>query len=198
MGYHPWPVTMTSSEIKKGLKNGEVAVAAGLLVGRPDKETVAYSDSIIREYNVVLTRAADGVSEISSLDDLQNKRIGARVGFVYPLLEERSGIELIRQRKDGENIRDLFLNELDFVVVGSVSDIYEFRSEGVMSDLQLLPAAVGYVDLGSAFSTATFSLEEIDEFRNRFNQMLGSPEWEAILFRNGIQDLVKEWPIVSQ
>ncbi len=197
MGYAPRVVTMSSSEMKDGLKSGEVGIAAGLLVGKAPKDGIAYSDSIIREYNVLLARKGEG-RELQTLTELKGMKLGARVGFKYPYLERIEEIKLVRQRKDGENIRDLFLNDLDMVVVGSISDIYEFRGEGVMSSLELLDKAVGFVDLGCAFSQAKLG----NDFESRFNihlkEFIGSESWNSILEHNGVLDLVKSWMVVEK
>lgn len=195
LGYAPRYVIMAGSEAREGMTKGDIAVSTGVLV-KATSDSNFYSDSIVREFNIILVRKGEK-TDIESLKDLTGKSIGGRVGFKYPLLEKASGIDLIRNRKDGENIRKLLLKELDAVVVGSVSDIYEFRAEGVMHELSMLDKAVGYVDLGVAFSRKSVDQTFVDRFNARLAEFKTSKEWTAILERNGVEDLVKDIELVK-
>ncbi len=194
MGYSPTYLVISSKEMAKKVRSGEIAIGATSLIG-VEGEAVSYSPAIIREYSVLVgkrTRSFD----VKSIDALRGLKIGGRVGFKYPGIENEKGIDLIRNRKDGENIRGLFLGELDLAVVGSVSDIYEFYSEGVMSELVVLDNAIGYVDIGLSLSNVYFSRKKMAEFRLGIGELLKGAEWKNILERNGMAELVKEWPTV--
>ena len=197
MGHQTTVITMSSGDMKRALKSGDLDIGVGLLVKAEAKNGIAYSKSIVREYNVLIARKNEGL-KLTNLAQLKNLKIGARVGFRYPHLEEAEDINLIRQRKDGENVRDLFLGNVDMAVIGSVSDIYEFRGEGIMSSLDLIDQAVGYIDLGAAFSQKSLGDSFSSTFNKQLSTFMGSSQWNRILERNGIQDLVKDWHVVEK
>ncbi|MCB1615159.1 MAG: transporter substrate-binding domain-containing protein [Pseudomonadales bacterium] len=195
MGFERQYVSMSNSEMKAALKKGSIDIATSQLVSQSDEKSF-HSLPMVREYNVLLVSKQDEFS-IETLADLRGLRLGGREGFRYPLIEADEKITIERNRKDGENIRKLFLGELDAAIVGSVSDSYEFRSEGVFNDVRLIEPAVGFVDIGVRFSRQSFEQSEIDRFNQALESFIGGAAWERILEKNGSSDLVREWPVIA-
>jgi ABC-type amino acid transport substrate-binding protein len=197
LGYTARLVVMPVNEILSGLRNGSLEAGAGLVLrGRP-QEGIAFSGPVIREFSLPITRKGEQV-QITSLKGLHGKKVGARVGFSYPGLDDKPQITLVRKRKDAEMLRDLILGSLDMALIGSVSDVFEFRSEGVRTEIDLPTYAVSYVDLGCSVSSKSLPLEVIDKFNTRLSAMLNEPLWKEILSRNGLEDLVRDWPLIKE
>nr|VFJ66221.1 MAG: ABC-type amino acid transport substrate-binding protein [Candidatus Kentron sp. DK] len=200
LGYKPHLVLGSANNLEEEFRGGDFDVAVGVSVSANHRAGtgIIYSDPIIREYSVLLVRAGEH-RVIDSFDDLRGVRLGVLAGHQYPGLENHthSGIILVRQRKDSENVRNLLLKDLDIVVVSSVSDIAEFRGEGIMRALELLDKAVGFTDIGSAFAADRFPPGFIRCFNSRLQQFMGTPQWGELLSRNGIGSLVKTWTLLE-
>jgi ABC-type amino acid transport substrate-binding protein len=54
------------------------------------------------------------------------------------------------------------------------------------------------VPLVVAFSKEKFSKESVDAFNLALTDFRKTDEWQAILEKNGMADLVKDWPILAQ
>jgi uncharacterized protein YjbI with pentapeptide repeats len=201
LGYEPHLVLGSVDKVENDFRRGTFDVGVGMFVNNQLDTSIDYSDSIIREYSVLLTRAGENWA-IESFDDLRGVKLGILAGHQYLNLENQpdSGILLVRQRKDAENIRGLLLKELDMVVLSSVSNLVEFRGESIMRmrELALLKKAVGFVDIGSAFVRASFPTGFIGCFNRRLRQFMQTPEWDELLSRNGIGSLVKTWSLLER
>lgn len=196
MGYHIDYVSMPSRDMRHAVQDGTVDVATSLLTPKNRTEGALYTDPVINEYNVLLVRRGE-FRAIKSISDLHGREFGARVGYKYPLIENEPGIRLQRNRQDGENVRKLLLHELDAVIVAGVADLYEFRAEGIMSEVEILEKAVGVIGLGAALADERFTPAQVDEFNRRMTALKASPMWQQILDRNGMLDLVREWPLLE-
>jgi ABC-type amino acid transport substrate-binding protein len=135
---------------------------------------------------------------LDALSDLRGKRIGARQGYRYPLLDGKQGMTLMRYSTDGEMLRSLLFGETDVIVLSAVSDIFALRSEGIMKRLVILNKSVGTVPLVAAFSKKQFTRAETDAFNKALAEFRQGPQWKAILERNGLSDLVQAWPMITQ
>lgn len=200
LGYKPHLVLGSANNLEEEFRGGDFDVAVGVGVSASHRAStgIIYSDPIIREYSVLLVRAGEH-RVIDSFDDLRGVRLGVLTGYQYPGLgnHTHSGITLVRQRKDSENVRNLLLKDLDMVVVSSVSNIAEFRGEGIMRALELLDKAVGFTDIGSAFAADRFPPGFIRCFNSRLRQFMGTPQWGELLSRNGIGSLAKTWTLLE-
>lgn len=197
LGKSPTYINMPIGEALNELKGGSIAAAA-VVVQTPRIKDIAYfSDPIIKEYNIAVTLKNKGFS-LSKISDLYGKKVGARVGYQYPLVEKEKLIELLRYQTDGELMRSLLFRETDLVLIAGISNIYTFRSEGIMTRLEVLKTSVGVVPLVVAFSKDRFSKENVDAFNRELALFQGSDEWARILESNGQADLVKDWPMIAQ
>ncbi|MEG3639595.1 substrate-binding periplasmic protein [Magnetococcus sp. PR-3] len=198
LGYQVKLIRMSPDAMKEALKEGSIDVGTSLPIPSSQEDHFLYSAPLIREYNVLMVRNGDSFT-LNRRSDLYGKRIGARKNFLYPLLQDDPNITLIYHLKDGENARKLMLGELDAIIVGSVSDIFEFTAEGVMRELELtvMKTAVGFVEIGSAFSHNTFTQTQRDAFNQRLATFMQSPTWQRILERNGMRDLIHQWPLIQ-
>jgi hypothetical protein len=68
----------------------------------------------------------------------------------------------------------------------------------VRTEIDLPTYAVSYVDLGSALSAKSLPREVIDKFNSRLSALLKEPVWQDILNSNGIEDLVRDWPLINK
>ena len=192
LSYLSMPTGVALKEVRKGtLSMATVVVPTASL-----RDSVFLSEPVITEYNVVMTLRDKGF-DLSSLADLKGKNIGARAGYHYPLLENDSTLKITRYQSDGEMIRALLLGQSDVAIIAGVSDIYAFRAEGIMSRLEILKTAVGTVPFAVAFSKKSFRAEDVARFNEDLAAFKQSAEWQAILDRNGLADLVRTWPLLS-
>lgn len=197
MGYTIHYVSMPyRKEMRQAVRDGTIDVATSVLTAAVPLDDAYYTDPIIEEYNVVLVRRGDD-RELRFFNDLYGKRIGGRVGYKYPSIESNPAILLELNRKDGENVRKLLLRELDAVIVGGVADLYELRTEGIMSEVDVLNRALGTVSLGAILADERFRREDVDEFNRQLSQLKISPLWQQILKRNGMSDLIRQWPLLE-
>lgn len=196
MGKSPTYINMPIGEALGELKSGTIAAAAVVVLTPKIKDTAYFSDPIIKEYNIAVTLKNKGFN-LSKISDMYGKKVGARVGYQYPLVESEKQIELLRYQTDGEMMRSLLFGETDLVLIAGISNIYTFRSEGIMTRLQVLKTSVGVVPLVVAFSKDRFSKENVDTFNSELAKFMKSDEWENILESNGQADLVKDWPMIA-
>lgn len=189
-------LNMTSGEAARELRSGTVSIMTVVVPGDKLAEHAWFSDPVVMEYNVPLALSGK-TFELNVLSDLHGKRIGGREGYRYPLLEGKRSIKLVRYRTNGEMIRALLLGDLDLAVISAVSDIFSFRSEGIMSRLEILPLAVGSVPLIAAFSKQYFSEQDVMDFNRKMAAFKQTADWQEILERNGMADLVHEWPVLQ-
>ncbi len=197
MGRNPTYINMPTGEALNDLKDGTISAATVVVPSARIKDTAYLSDPIIREYNIAVTLKNKGFS-LASIADLHGKNIGARIGYQYPLLEQDKNIELMRYPTDGEMLRSLLFGTIDVAMISGISDIYTLRSEGIITRLEMLKYSVGMVPLVVAFSKVHFSKESVDAFNHALTEFRKTDEWSAILERNGMADLVKDWPILKQ
>jgi len=113
------------------------------------------------------------------------------------LLEQDPAVQLQRHATDGEMLRSLLFGASDLALISGISDIYTFRSEGIMKRLDVLPASLGAVPIVAAFSKAVFSKEDVDAFDAALAEFKLTAAWQDVLERNGMADLVREWPVVT-
>lgn len=197
MGKSPTYIYMPVGDALNDLKDGAIAAVAVVVQTPRIKDLAFFSDPIIKEYNVAATLKNKGFN-LSSVSDLRGKKVGGRVGYQYPLVERDTQIEMLRYQSDGEMMRALLFAQIDLALIAGVSDVYTFRSEGVMTRLEVLKTSVGMVPLVAAFSKKHFSKESVAEFNKHLASFIGSEEWQAILESNGQADLVKDWPLLKQ
>lgn len=197
MGKSPSYINMPVGEALKDLKAGTVAVVAGVVQTPALKDSAYFSDPILNEFNIAVTLKSKSF-ELTGIADLQGKKVGARIGYHYPMLENNSNIELLRFATDGEMLRALLFGSIDLAIIAGISDIYTFRSEGIMKKLEVLKTALGKVPLVVAFSKIHFSQQDVAAFNQGLAGLKASQNWESILEKNGLADLVKDWPLLAQ
>ncbi len=196
MGRKPVYIVMPPSEMSAAFANGTIAINSVAVESSSNKDIYLFSDPIISEYNVVALRADQSLN-LSRLSDLYGLKLGGRTGYQYPLLDADPRIELQHFPQDGELIRNLIHKRIDAAVISAISDVYKLRTEGVMSRIKLLSHSVGEVPLRAALSPSVFSREDLDRFNALLFDLKKSMAWTNILARNGMADLVVEWPIVA-
>jgi ABC-type amino acid transport substrate-binding protein len=196
MGVTPNYVKMPTGDALRRLNDGTVGVASVVVLTPRVRETAYFSDPIITEYNVPVTLKGKGFP-VALVSDLNGKTVGGRTGYRYPLLENDSGVRLERYRTDGEMLRALLFGKIDVAIIAGISDVYQFRSEGILKRMEILKKAVGAVPLVAVFSKKKFSKEQVDAFNQALAAFKQGPEWQQILEHNGMEDLVKDWPLVK-
>lgn len=187
---------MLSSDAIRELRQGRVDMATALIPSSTSDARILYSSPILNEFNVVVTRKGQALN-FDSIGDLQGRQIAGRVGYRYPLLEADSRIRINRYSTDAEMIRALLMGREEILIFSAVSDLYAFRAEGVSSRLQISEKAVGSVPLVVAFSAARFTAADVQQFNEQLANLKQSPAWESIVDRNGMSDLIREWPTVK-
>lgn len=196
-GMAPTYINMPTGDALRDLKAGAVSVATVVVPIPRIKDDAYFSDPLVTENNVAVTLKDKGFN-LSRVSDLRGKRIGARTGYQYPLLDKDPGIQLMRYNSDGEMLRSLLFGVVDVAIISAISDIYAFRSEGIMTRMEILNTSVGAVPLVAAFSKKHFSKESVDAFNQALAKFKQSPEWQELLEKNGLADLVKDWPMVTE
>ena len=195
-GMSPAYLNMPTGEAIRETRKGSVDVATVVVPVPSLQEGVFLSAPLVTEFNVVATLRGKGF-ELNAMSDLRGKRIAARQGYRYPLLEKDASLNMIRFRTDGEMIRALLFADADVAIMSGVSDIHAFRAEGIMSRLEVLKSAVGVVPLVAVFSKKRFKAEDVERFNQELAKFKEGPEWQTILDRNGLADLVHDWPVLK-
>lgn len=196
-GFRPAYVAMPAGEMPKALDGGQIDIAAVRILSARNKGEALFSDPLVDEYNVPVVRVGEAFPARRAAD-LKGKVIAGRAGFHYPLIENVPGVTLLRFDSDGAMIRALLLNKVDVAIFAALSDIFIFRTEGVMRRIEMLNAAIGKVPLRAAFSSQRFRQDEVDAFNRAWAAFRTGPEWQQILERNGFADLVREWPLLEE
>lgn len=62
-------------------------------------------------------------------------------------------------------LRALFFGQVEVIIISAISDLYAFRSEGIMTRMEILKTSVGTVPLVAAFSKKIFTKGSVDAFR---------------------------------
>lgn len=197
MGKTPQYVIMPISDALSEVANGTIGAATAFVPSTRISDAIWLSEPVLTESNIVVALKEKGFP-LKRLNDLQGKRIGARQGYRYPLLESKAGIHLTRYSTDGEMLRALLFGEVDVILCSAISDIFALRSEGVMKRLVVLDKAVGTVPVVAGFGKNAFSKADLDGFNAALAQFKQSDKWLEILERNGLADLARPWPIITE
>ena len=198
MGKKPRYVIMPTGDALAEMSSGAISAATVVVPSPRLAETLWLSDPLITESNIVVALKDKGFA-LKSLDDLRGKRIGARTGYRYPLLENsKSGSALLRYSTDGEMLRALLFGQVDVILCSAIADIFALRSEGIMKRLVVLDKAVGAVPLVAAFAKSSMSKAELDTFNSALAAFKKSSQWTESLERNGQADLFRSWPSITQ
>ncbi|MDP1526510.1 MAG: transporter substrate-binding domain-containing protein [Rhodocyclaceae bacterium] len=196
LGMVPRYLAMPTGDALRELKEGDIDIATVVVPLDRLKQDMHLSAPVIIEYNAVLFLREHGF-KANKLSDFHGKRIAGRQGYRYPLLDADPAIHLNRYRTDGEMIRGVLLGHEDIAIIAGISDLYTFRAEGIMAQMDISPNAVGSVPLVAGFSKKRFSAEQIAEFDRMMAEFKKSQEWQAILQRNGMADLVRDWSMIE-
>lgn len=195
-GFRPVYLRMPTGDAIRELLGGGIHVATVVVPRASGWAGVHLSAPVISEYNVVVVKK-DSSLRVDRLDDLRGIRLAGRTGYQYPLLEGQSELHVSRYGTDAEMIRGLLFGREEALVFSAISDLFAFRAEGVSSRLKVLDRAVGVVPLVAAFSAVRFSSDQVRQIDAAIAEFKTSPAWQSILDRNGMSDLVKDWPLVN-
>jgi hypothetical protein len=66
-----------------------------------------------------------------------------------------------------------------------------------MANFKILRTAVGSVNLGVTLSGKRFSPSDLSVFNNELSKLKASNDWNLILERNGMLDIVRIWPMLT-
>ncbi|MBS4098741.1 MAG: ABC transporter substrate-binding protein [Sulfuricella sp.] len=197
MGKTPAYLLIPTSVALNSLEEGKLDVGTAIVPLARDQERVWFSAPILTEYSVVAV-LRNKTFPLARIADLYGRKIGARVGFRYPMLDGDQGVTIARYRSEGEMIRALLFGEVDGILISSVTEINVLRTEGMISKLDILPIAVDRVPLIAAFSKKSFSADEVRDFNVHMDSFKKGPVWAAILNQNGLADLVRDWPLIDR
>lgn len=195
MGWQVTPRSLPFKRMYQWIHSGALDVAVSVL-RTPERASLArYSAPIITEYTVVMVPKGH-VFVLRTLADLHGKKIGGQLGFVYPQLAG-IGMELIYEKDYETNLRKVAEGKLDGALIGSITGPFLARRLGVSHAIAFLPNAIGAVPLGAAFSKTIFTEDDLAAFDEAIGRLHASMEWQEILLENGIEGLVKTWPLVA-
>lgn len=199
MGYDNYKfINMRTDEAVKALQENKVDIIAVLYKTQKTQNIGMFTDPIIIEYNVIAVRKGDKF-QLLKFSDLYEKKLGIRTAHPYkPPTKYDRDIDLQRFESKGDILRSLILGRIDAAIISSLSDIYDFRTEGIMKQLDLLDRAVGTIPIYAMFSTKLFSQQDVQSFNFHLTALQQEPIWTDILSRNGFGDLVHVWPMVSE
>lgn len=197
MGKAPQYVIMPTGDALAEVAGGSISAATVVVPSPRMNDTLWLSDPLVTESNIVVALKDKGFA-LKTLADLRGKRLGARTGYRYPMLENQPGIRLQRYSTDGEMLRALLFEQADAILCSAISDIFALRSEGIMKRLVVLDKAAGAVPMVAAFSKDSFSKQDLEAFNAALAQFKSSPQWGQVLERNGLADLVRSWPMITE
>jgi ABC-type amino acid transport substrate-binding protein len=196
MGYQPSYISIPPSDMVAALESGQIDIASVRIQSARSKEKSHFSAPIVTEFNIPITRAGSDM-KIRSLADLHGRTIAGRIGFHYPALENVPNMKLERFDSDAAMVRALLLKKVDIAIIAGLSDIFMFRTEGVLRQVDVSDAAIGSVPLRAAFSAKRFTPEQVADFNKRLAEFQQGDSWQEVLDRNGFADLVKDWPAIQ-
>lgn len=153
----------------KWVHDGRLGMATSVLKTPTRAKLAHYSLLIITEYTVVMVPKGRAFP-MNKPSDLQEKRIGARLGFKYPPLEG-SGIKLMRERSYEVNIRKVAGGRIDGTLIGSITGPYLAQRLALADKVEFLPKALGKVELGVALSRQLFNEEANRRFQIQITQL---------------------------
>jgi len=197
MGFQPSYISIPPSDMTAALESGQIDIASVRIQSARSKEKSHFSAPIVTEFNIPITRTGSDL-RIRSVTDLQGKSIAGRIGFQYPALENIPNLKLERYDSDAAMVRALLLKKVDIAIIAGLSDIFMFRTEGVLRQVELSEAAIGSVPLRAAFSAKRFTAEQVTDFNRRLAEFQQGDAWQEVLDRNGFADLVKDWPMLQR
>ncbi len=196
MGQEPAFISMPADAALKALEEGRLDAATVILKTDKIRAKFLFSEPIITDYQVVVVKKGN-TFPLNRQADLRGKRLGARQGYRYDLLTKDSPLSAELYQSDGEMIRALLLGEVDAVLMSGISDVYALRSEGVMSQLEVLRASVGRVPLVVAFSKSRFSADDVMNFNQRLENFNKNGVWRELAEKNGMGDLIDPFPALA-
>jgi polar amino acid transport system substrate-binding protein len=197
MGKTPQYIIMPTGDAVLEAASGKLSAATVVVPTPRLASTLWLSEPLVNESNIVVTLRDKGFA-LKKLADLKGKRLGARQGYRYPMLENKPGIVFERYTTDGEMLRALLFEQIDAILISAISDTFAMRSEGIMKRLLVLDNAAGSVPFVAAFSKNHFSQQELQDFNKALAEFKSSPQWEEVLERNGLTDLSKPWPMITE
>lgn len=197
MGKTPQYITMPTGDALQEAVTGKISAATVVVPSPRFEKTLWLSDPLVNEFNIVVTLKDKGFA-LKRVSDLKGKRLGARQGYRYPILENKPGIVFERYTTDGEMLRALLFEQIDAMLFSAISDTFAMRSEGIMKRLLVLDKSAGSVPFVAAFSKDHFSQQDLLEFNKALAEFKRSPQWGQVLERNGIADLSKPWPVITE
>jgi ABC-type amino acid transport substrate-binding protein len=197
MGKTPQYILMPTGDALIEAASGKISAATVVVPSARLASTLWLSEPLFNESNIVVTLRDKGFA-LKKLADLKGKRLGARQGYRYPMLENKPGIVMERYTTDGEMLRALLFEQIDAALFSAISDIFAMRSEGIMKRLLVLENAAGSVPFVAAFSKVHFTQRELQDFNKALAEFKRSPQWEEVLERNGLADLSRPWPMITE
>lgn len=173
-------------------------LAGGLAVLRtPEREQAAwFTKPVIKEFSVIAVPKGKAFN-LASSTDLIGKRVGGRAGFRYPGPIERPEIELIRAPDHALNGRKLLDGELDAALFGSITGLWVLREQGLLNQLDILPLANNAVPFALALHRGSFTEADKARVDKAIEKVSGSNEFWQIISNFGLDELMKEYPVLS-
>jgi ABC-type amino acid transport substrate-binding protein len=197
MGKTPQYITMPTGDALRDAVAGKLSAATVVVPSVRLASTLWLSEPLVTEFNIVMTLKDKGFV-LNRLADLKGKHLGARQGYSYPTLENKQDFMLERYATDGAMLRALLFEEIDAILFSAISGSFAIRSEGIIQRFIELEKAVGTVPLVAAFSKDHFSQQDLQDFNKALAEFKRSPQWEQVLERNGLSDLIKPWPLITE
>jgi uncharacterized protein YjbI with pentapeptide repeats len=196
MGQQPAFVSMPADAALKALEEGRLDVATVILKTDKIQAKFLFSAPIITDYQVVVVKRGHAFP-LAHQSDLIGKRLGARQGYRYDLLGKDSALRAQLYHSDGEMVRALLLGDVDAILMSGISDVYALRSEGIMSQLEVLNASVGLVPFMFAFSKTRFTADDVTNFNQRLDTLNQQGVLRELAEKNGMGDLIDPLPALA-
>lgn len=197
MGRTPSYLLIPTTLALASLEEGKLDVGTAIVPLARDQQRVWFSQPVLTEYSVVATLRGQAFA-LRRLADLHGRKLGARVGYQYPLLDGDGEVRVTRYHSDGEMIRALLFHEVEAILIAGMTEVNSLRTEGMIARFDILPVAIDTVPLVAAFSRQTFSTDEVRTFDAEMAAFKQTPAWQEILNQNGFADLVNPWPLLSR
>ena len=196
LGYQVAPAKIIFPKMYSRVHRGKVDVATSVFATPKRRGLAHYSAPVIVEYNVIMVPKGKAF-KFEKMSDLNGLRLAGRFGFRYPPID-KAGIKLLRAKTHKKNVKRIASGQLDGAIIGSITGAYIAKALGVESKVEFLSYAINPVPLGAALNMKKFSTDDLKAFNAAVAKIRAGGDWARILKENGIEKLVREWPILPE
>lgn len=196
IGYQVEPSKIIFPKMYNRVHRGKVDVATSVFATPKRRTRAHYSAPVIVEYNVIMVPKGK-TFKFEKMSDLNGRRLAGRFGFRYPPID-KAGIKLLRAKTHEKNVKRIATGLLDGAIIGSITGAHMAKALGLEDKVEFLNYAINPVPLGAALNMKKFTADDLKAFNAAVAKIRASGDWTRILSANGIEKLVRDWPILPE